>query len=110
MAVAEVELTIEGRESEALRSRRPRDRYRSLVIFGRPTETNCGLAAAFAGLGHRAQLAGTAAAPASSGGDLAIARLDVLLTLDGIEPGALGLRRLERQGCRSRRHPLYAAA
>ena len=77
MAVAEVELTIEGRESEAVRSRRLSDRYRSLVIFGRPTETNCGLAAAFAQLGQNAQLAESAAPPDLQRGDLAIARLDV---------------------------------
>ena len=111
MAVAEVELTIEGRESEAVRSLRLRDRYRSLVIFGRPTETNCGLAAAFAQLGQRAQLAESAAPPDLQRGDLAIARLDVLPTLDGIEPGLWGLRRLERQGVQVLNGPLalYAA-
>jgi RimK family alpha-L-glutamate ligase len=106
VAEVEVELALEGREGVAVRSRRPRGRYRSLVIFGRPTETNCGLAAAFAQLGQRAQLAETAAPPDLQRGDLAIARLDVLPTLDGIEPGLWYLPRLERQGVQLLNGPL----
>ena len=106
MTVAEVELAIEGRESVAVRSPRSRGRYRSLVIFGRPTETNYALAAAFAQLGQRAQLADCAAPPDLQPGDLAIARLDVLPTLDGIEPGLWCLPRLERQGVQLLNGPL----
>jgi RimK family alpha-L-glutamate ligase len=111
MAVADVELTIEGRENVAVRPPRSRGRYRSLVIFGRPTETNCGLAAAFAQLGQRAQLGECSAPPALQWGDIAIARLDVLPTLDGIEPGLWDLPRLERQGVQLLNGPLalYAA-
>jgi RimK family alpha-L-glutamate ligase len=106
VTIADVELTIEGRDGAAVRSPRPRDRYRSLVIFGRPTETNCALAAAFARLGQRAQLAECAAPPDLQPGDLAIARLDVLPTLDGIEPGLWCLPRLERQGVQVLNGPL----
>jgi RimK family alpha-L-glutamate ligase len=106
MTVADVELAIERRESVAVRSRRPRERYRSVTIFGRPTETNCGLVAAFARLGQRAQLAESAAPQYFQWGDLAIARLDVLPTLDGIEPGLWYLPRLERQGVQLLNGPL----
>jgi RimK family alpha-L-glutamate ligase len=106
MTVAEVELAIEAGDSVSVRSRRPRGRHRSLVIFGRPTETNCGLAAAFARLGQRAQLAESSAPPDLQRGDLAIARLDVLPTLDGIEPGLWSLPRLERQGVQLLNGPL----
>jgi len=75
-----------------------RDRRRSVVILGKPTETNCDLAAAFAGLGRRARLADAATPPRLRPGDVAVARLDVLPTLDGIEPGLWRLARLEHQG------------
>jgi len=77
---------------------RPVERLPSVVILGKPTKTNCALTAAFAGLGHRAQLAEGTAPPLLRQGDLAIARLDVLPTLDGIEPGLSRLSWLERQG------------
>jgi [lysine-biosynthesis-protein LysW]---L-2-aminoadipate ligase len=71
---------------------------RSVVILGKPSETNCALAAAFTDLGHRAQLAEAKAPPLLERGDVAIARLDVLPTLDGIEPGLSRLAQLERRG------------
>jgi RimK family alpha-L-glutamate ligase len=96
MTVASSEVTIERGERLAAPPPRSADRRRSVVILGNPTETNCALAAAFADLGQRAQLA---AAPSRLGhGDLAVARLDVLPTLDGVEPGLKRLARLERQG------------
>jgi RimK family alpha-L-glutamate ligase len=97
MTVASIEVTIDGRERVAAPSARRPDRRRSVVIVGKPTETNCALAAAFADLGQRAQLAATV--PSRLGrGDLALARLDVLPTLDGIEPGLWRLAALERRG------------
>ncbi len=98
MAVAGIEVTIERREHAAARSPRPAGRRRSVVILGKPTETNCALAAAFADLGQRARLAGVTALSRIGQGDLAIARLDVLPTLDGVEPGIWRLTRLERRG------------
>jgi RimK family alpha-L-glutamate ligase len=106
MTVPGVELTIQGRESVAARSPRPADRYRSVVILGEPTETNCALAAAFAEQGQRAGLAQAATSPRLGQGDLALARLDVLPTLDGIDPGLWRLPRLERQGVQLLNSPL----
>jgi RimK family alpha-L-glutamate ligase len=69
-----------------------------VVVLGKPTETNCALAAAFTGLGLDAQVAEATALPLLRRGDVAIARLDVLPTLDGIEPGLSRLPQLERRG------------
>jgi RimK family alpha-L-glutamate ligase len=77
---------------------RPEAQLGSVVILGKPTETNCALAAAFAGLGHRAQVSEATTPPLLRRGDFAIARLDVLPTLDGIEPGLSRLSWLEGQG------------
>jgi RimK family alpha-L-glutamate ligase len=106
MTVAHVELTIERHESIPVGSPRPADRYRSVVILGEPTETNCALAAAFAEHGQRARLARAATPPRLGRGDLALARLDVLPTLDGIESGLWRLPRLERQGVQLLNGPL----
>src|SRR5262249_12167532 len=104
MTVAEI--AIERHESVAVRSPRPADRYRSIFILGAPTETNCALAAAFAQHRQRVWLA-RAAGPLHLGrGDLALARLDVLPTLDGIEPGLWRLPRLLRQGVQILNGPL----
>jgi RimK family alpha-L-glutamate ligase len=71
---------------------------RSVVIFGKETETNCALAAAFAEFGHRARLVDAATPPRLVRGDVAVGRVDVLPTLDGIEPGLWQLSRLEHHG------------
>ncbi len=110
MTVADVEVRIERRESVAARSPRPADRCRSVVILGEPTETNCALAAAFAGLGQRAWLVNAAMPPRLGRGDVAVARLDVLPTLDGIEPGLWQLPRLERRGVQVLNSPLALLA
>jgi RimK family alpha-L-glutamate ligase len=94
MRVAGIEVTIDGVE----RLPRPADRRRTVAVLGKPTETNCALVAAFADLGQRAQVADAAAPPRLDKGDLAVARLDVLPTLDGIEPGLWRLARLARRG------------
>ena len=97
MTVTSIEVKIDRLKRAAPLSPRRTDRRRSVVILGKPTETNCALAAAFADLGQRVQLG--AAIPSRLGqGDLAVARLDVLPTLDGIEPGLWRLARLGRQG------------
>jgi hypothetical protein len=97
MTVAGIEVMIERLEHAAARSPQPAGRRRSVVILGKPTETNCDLAAAFADLGQRVQLA-AAIPPRLRPGDLALARFDVLPTLDGVEPGLWRLTRLERRG------------
>jgi [lysine-biosynthesis-protein LysW]---L-2-aminoadipate ligase len=106
MAVAEVEITSERREGVAARALERPEPLRSVVIVGKATETNCALAAGFAGLGLRAWLAQAAVPPRLARGDLALARLDVLPTLDGIEPGLWRLPRLERTGVQVLNSPL----
>lgn len=106
MAVADVELTIELRESARARSPQRGDRPHSVVILGKPTETNCALVEAFAERGQRARLAEPGSWPDLGHGDLALARLDVLPTLDGIEPGLWQLPRLEQQGVKVLNKPL----
>jgi RimK family alpha-L-glutamate ligase len=96
MTVASIEVTVDRRKRVA--ARRTAARSRSVVILGKPTETNCALAAAFADHGQRAQLAGVATLSRLGRGDLVVARLDVLPTLDGVEPGLWRLERLGRQG------------
>jgi hypothetical protein len=100
MAVAEIEVNIEPRECAAARSPGRADRLRSVVVVGKPTETNCALVTAFAGLGHRVSLAQGALPPRLTEDDVVVARLDVLPTLDGIERGLWRLSKLQRRGCR----------
>lgn len=70
-------------------------------IVGWPQETNRTLAAALRGLGVAARLLAPADAVEVLGpGDVAIARLDVLPTLDGIEPGLELLPGLGQRGVR----------
>jgi RimK family alpha-L-glutamate ligase len=69
------------------------------IVATRATETNLALAEASLALG----LPATVMTPAQAveqlrPGDLALGRLDVLPTLDGVEPGIWYLHRLERQG------------
>jgi RimK family alpha-L-glutamate ligase len=110
MAIANIELTIERRESAAARRPRRVARCRSVVILGKPTETNRALAAAFNEQGQRAWVARAATMPRLGEGDVALARLDVLPTLDGIEPGLWQLRSLERQGAQVMNGPLALLA
>lgn len=79
---------------------RPQSRYGSVVVLGKPTETNCALAEAFGEQGWRTLVARPTTPPLLARGDVAIARLDVLPTLDGIEPGLWQLPRLKRRGVR----------
>jgi RimK family alpha-L-glutamate ligase len=109
MTVASIEVTIDRLKRAAPLSPRRAHRRRSVVILGKPTEANCALAAAFADLGQRAQLA-VGIPPCLGQGDLAVARLDVLPTLDGIEPGLWRLARLGRQGVQVMNGPLALLA
>jgi RimK family alpha-L-glutamate ligase len=110
MTATSIEIRIERRESMAARSPRPVDRSRSIVILGKPTETNCALATAFAELGPRVWLADPARLPCLGEGDLTVARLDVLPSLDGIEPGLWHLPQLKRQGVHVLNRPLALLA
>jgi RimK family alpha-L-glutamate ligase len=83
----------------------------SVVVFGKPSETNCALVTAFADLGQPARLVFGTSCDDVGPGDVAIGRIDVLPTLDGVEPGLWQLSRLERLGVRVLNHPraLFAA-
>jgi|SRR5262245_1054593 len=98
MSVAEIDLTIERQGSGAAPLPQPAGRFRSIVVLGKPTDTNHGLVAAFAAQGHEARLAEPAELPRLADCDLVLVRLDVLPTLDGIEPGMRQLRGCERRG------------
>ena len=76
------------------------------VVGSVANETNVRLAAAWQELGIRARLMGGREARASLGaGDVALGRIDVLRTLDGVEPGLLDLLLLERRGIAVRNPP-----
>jgi [lysine-biosynthesis-protein LysW]--L-2-aminoadipate ligase len=69
------------------------------LVAERSTATNTSLITAIRKLGLDAQRLAPDAAPTRlRPGDVALARLDVLPTLDGVESGLWGLRRVERQG------------
>ena len=110
MAAVDVEVTIERRESAALLVPGRSNRRDSVVVLGKSSETNRALVSAFAGLGYRAWLAEPSTQPRLGDGDIAVARLDVLATLDGVEPGLWQLPRLERRGVQVMNGPLALLA
>lgn len=72
-----------------------------LFVLGTSNETNGDLARAFTALGvPTIMIEPTEALAILEPGDTALARLDVLQTLDGIEPGLLATLLLERRGVR----------
>ncbi len=74
---------------------------RLAVIAGRVTRTNAAIATAARRLGLRGSVMTAEEACARLvPGDVALARLDVLPALDGVEPGLWALRRLEEHGVR----------
>lgn len=71
------------------------------VVAGAPGDTNGVLVEAWRSLGIDARLVTPQQAwHAFGAGDTALVRLDVLRTLDAIEPGIGVVRELERRGCR----------
>lgn len=106
-----IEPTVEPLESLTARSLRLENPVRSVVILGKPTVANRALGEAFASLGWRARVIDGTEPASLAKGDLALARLDVLPTLDGIEPGLWRLPRLERRGVQVMNTPsaLFAA-
>jgi RimK family alpha-L-glutamate ligase len=108
LAVTEEAQPIVARTSVLLQSAA---RERSVVILGKETDTNWALLAAFAEFGHRARLVDSAEALRLGQCDVVLGRIDVLPTLDGIEPGLWHLARLERQGAQVLNGPeaLFAA-
>jgi RimK family alpha-L-glutamate ligase len=86
-------------------------RGHSVVVLGKPTDTNGALVAAFAAAGHTARLSDPGVRPLLTRGDVALGRVDVLPTLDGVEPGLWELARLERRGAHllNGPHALFAA-
>ena len=84
---------------------------RFAVVAQRPTPTNLALASC-AVPGVESLLLTPAQALARLGsGDVALGRLDVLHSLDGVEPGAWAFDALEEKGCRllNRRRAIFAA-
>jgi [lysine-biosynthesis-protein LysW]---L-2-aminoadipate ligase len=67
-------------------------------VLGRPSLTNARLSAAFRARGYDAKVVSPAEPFVPGPGDVALARLDVLPTLDGVEAGLRGLEELERAG------------
>src|SRR5215831_18137241 len=84
MAAAAVEVTIGRRPAAAATFPGWSGRNGSVVILGKPTDTNQALVEAFAALGHDAWIADPSMSPRLGRGDVAVARLDVRATLDGI--------------------------
>jgi glutathione synthase/RimK-type ligase-like ATP-grasp enzyme len=70
---------------------------RALVV-GSPSETNLALGRALARRGFASAIASPFDAADASPVDLALGRIDVLPTLDGVEPGLWVLSRLEQRG------------
>ena len=83
----------------------------SVAVVGKPTATNRALVAAFEDLGRQAHLVTGTEAIEMGSDDVAIGRLDVLPTLDGVEPGLGLLSRLEARGVNVLNRPtaLFAA-
>ena len=92
-------LVLEPAESRA-RSRRRRSMPPRTFLLGSPAnETNRRLVAAWPELGVDAELVPAGAAHTlMRPGDVAIGRLDVVPTLDGVEPGLFELLLLDRMG------------
>jgi RimK family alpha-L-glutamate ligase len=67
-------------------------------VLGRPSLTNARLATAFRARGYEAAVVSQDEPIASGSGDVTLARLDVLPSLDGVEPGLRRLEDLERVG------------
>jgi RimK family alpha-L-glutamate ligase len=110
MAIAPATLDVPKRRKEAVpRLRRP-SLPRSLYVLGRPTDTNLALAEAFAELGQRPQLGDPACPPRVGPGDVVLARLDVLPSLEGIDRGLWDLPRLRRAGAQLLNGPLALIA
>jgi RimK family alpha-L-glutamate ligase len=86
-------------------------RSRSVVVLGKPTETNNALIAAFAEFGHEARLVDPAALSDLDREAVALGRVDVLPTLDGVENGLWELSELEARGAHVLNRPraLFAA-
>jgi hypothetical protein len=95
--------TVDTLDLDTVGSWRGTERSRSVAVVGKPTETNRALVTALADLGHRARLVFELASLDLAPGDVAIGRIDVLPTLDGVEPELWRLSRLERPTFTTRR-------
>ena len=82
----------------------------SAVVLGRPTATNRALAEAFSRFGYAGFVAAPADPPRLGPADFAVARIDVLPTVDGVEEGIWELPLLERQGARVLNNPVALLA
>ncbi|HSC93281.1 MAG TPA: ATP-grasp domain-containing protein [Gaiellaceae bacterium] len=83
-----------------------------VAVVGRPSDGNLGLVEGWRALGIPAEmLVPDAAADELAAGDVAVNRLDVLPSLDGVEPGLAAIQELGRRGVRvlNKRRALLAA-
>jgi RimK family alpha-L-glutamate ligase len=110
MTIAPAATDLHDRRRTVTQRPRLSESPRSVVILGRPTETNLVLVATFDKFGCRSRLAHPATAPRVGPGDLVLARLDVLPTLDGIERGLWDLPRLKRAGAQLLNGPVALTA
>jgi len=94
MAVADIEVPPDPSTAVSLPARP------AAAIVGRSTATNLALAEALSQFGYCGFVADPGAPPTVRDGDLVLARVDVLPTLDGVEDGLWRLPSLERQGAR----------
>ena len=94
MAVADIEVPPDPSTAVSLPVRP------SAAIVARSTATNLALAEAFSQFGYRGFVADPGAPTDVRDGDLVLARVDVLPTLDGVEDGLWRLPALERRGAR----------
>lgn len=73
---------------------------RRAIVLGQPSTTNAGLRQGFDDLGFDAAVVSPLDATAVGHGDLVLARIDVLPTVDGVEPGLWTLPALAAEGAR----------
>ena len=85
---------------EPLEARRPAvsPAHGRALVVGAPSMTNLALGRALAERGFASAVAGPFEAADASPVDLVLGRIDVLPTLDGVEPGLWVLSRLEQRG------------
>ena len=76
------------------------DAARVVMLGSEASATNLAIVEAWSALGVDVELVRPDAVSTIRPGDVVLGRIDILPTIDGVEPGLLGLLRLERRGVR----------